>query len=212
MGPLHRLEGLAFIATKAVPAAAGPAWARWLRGHAAAHGGRVWRLLDPAPAGRPGAGHSHVIHLPADRLAEFDRETALARADGRADAHAEIRRDEWHRAGPPVVVHPEATVTGMIVAEVLCTDPDRVDEWDRWYDEQHLPDMMASGAFVAGSRWRRRPSRAGTADHLTIYEISGSTVEEAIERSAAVMPELVAQGRKHERHTGGLTWALDATT
>lgn len=212
MGAVHPLDRLAFIATKAVPADEGPAWSRWLRSHAAAHDGRVWRLLDPAPAGRPGAGHSHVIHLPADRLTGFDRETAVARADGRAQAHAEIRRDEWRQAGQPIVVRPEAEITGMIVAEVLCTDPDRVEEWDHWYDDQHLPDMMASGAFVAGSRWRRRPSRAGTADHLTIYEISGCTVEEAIEQSAAVMPGLIAQGRKHDRHTGGLTWALDATT
>jgi len=171
VGAVHPLDRLAFIATKAVPADEGPAWSRWLRSHAAAHDGRVWRLLDPAPAGRPGAGHSHVIHLPADRLTGFDRETAVARADGRAQAHAEIRRDEWRQAGQPIVVRPEAEITGMIVAEVLCTDPDRVEEWDHWYDDQHLPDMMASGAFVAGSRWRRRPSRAGTADHLTILSL-----------------------------------------
>lgn len=211
MGAVHRLAGLTFIATKAVPAGHGPAWLGWLGDHAAEHDGGVWTLLDPAPPGRPGAGHSHVLHLPDTRIADFDRATVAARTDGRGHAHAEIRRDAWQRVGHPVVLDPEAEVTGMIVAEVLCIDPGRVPEWDRWYDEQHLPDMMATGAFVAGSRWRRHPSRTGTADHLTIYEISGCSVEEAIETSAAAMPGLTSRGRKHECHTGGLTWALTAT-
>jgi hypothetical protein len=70
--------------------------------------------------------------------------------------------------------------------------------------------MMASGAFAAASRWQRTDPRPGSANHLTVYEIAGGSVDEAIERSAAVMPALTARGRKHECHTGGLTWALDA--
>lgn len=209
MGALHRLDRLTFIATKSIRADAAPDWEAWLGAHSIAHGGALWRLLDAAPPGRPGAGHSHVIHLPTDRGDDFDRASTAARADGRAAAHAEIRRDGWTRAGDGIVLDGGAAITGLIVAEVMCADPTRIDEWDEWYDTQHLPDVMDSGAFVAGSRWRRAEPRPGSANHLTVYEVSGGDVAEAIERSAAVMPGLTASGRKHECHAGGLTWALE---
>lgn len=208
MAELHGLDGVTFIATKALRADAADAWSAWLHEHAAENGGGLWRLLDPGPHGRPGAGHSHVLHIPTARLGAFDAATATARADGIGAAHVETRRDDWTPVGSALVAG-EGAITGLIVAEVLCADPERDDEWDRWYDEVHLPDMMASDAFVAGSRWRRPRPRQGSANHLTVYEVSGVTVDAAIERSAAVMPDLVAAGRKHECHAGGLTWALE---
>lgn len=210
MAAVHGLDALTFVATKSIRTDDRSTWETWLAGQAAAHGGALWRLLHPGPAGRPGAGHSHVIHLPGNRTAGFDDATAQARRDGHAASHAETRRDEWVRAGDGIAVDPEGDVSGLIVAEVLCIDPSRADEWDEWYDAQHLPDMMASEAFASGSRWRRTEPRPGSANHLTIYEISGGSVHDAIERSAAVMPSLIAKGRKHECHTGGLTWALEA--
>ncbi|MEZ5247105.1 MAG: hypothetical protein R2707_18605 [Acidimicrobiales bacterium] len=210
MRTVRDLDRVTFVSAKTIRADERTNWETWLTGHATAHDGGLWRLLDPGPAGRPGAGHSHVIHLPGGRTDHFDEATANARRDGRAAGHAEIRRDEWSRAGDGIARESDGEVTGLIVAEVLCIDPTRVDEWDEWYDTQHLPDMMASGAFAAGSRWRRTDARTGSANHLTIYEIAGGSVDEAVERSAAVMPNLIAQGRKHECHAGGLTWALDA--
>lgn len=208
MSAVHDLDRVQFIATKPMRAEATAEWEPWLAGHSSTLDGALWRLLDPAPAGRPGAGHSHVVHLPAPRVADHDRAIATMRAEGGTLPHAEIRRDEWTRSGGPIVVD-SADATGLIVAEVLCADPARVDEWDAWYDAEHLPDMMESGAFTAGSRWRRSTTRTGSTNHLTVYEISGRTVTEAVEASAAVMAPLIARGRKHECHTGGLTWALE---
>ncbi len=207
MRRVHTLDHLTLIATKTTRAAERTDWISWLRPLVHVHGGSLWRLSDPAPAGRPGAGHSHVLALDSS-ADDFDQAVAAARDD--ADTgHAEIRRDAWQRVGTPITVATQEPVSAMIVAEVLCADPRREAEWDSWYDEQHLPDMMASDAFVAGSRWRRDPPRAGTANHLTVYEVAGLSIDEAIERSAAVMPDIVAAGRKHESHTGALTWALE---
>lgn len=209
MGALFELAHLTLIAAKPLRIDERQGWSTWLCEHARSHGGAVWRLLDPALIGRPGAGHSHVVHLPAERLAAFDRATTAARDTGEAAFHAEISRDHWSRAGEGIAVRRDVPITGLIVAHVLCADPRRTDEWDDWYDTQHLPDMLASGAFITGTRWRRDAPRTGEANHLTVYEIGGITVDEAIERSAAVMPALTTAGRKHECHTGGLTWALE---
>ncbi|MEQ8842822.1 MAG: hypothetical protein RIB98_17720 [Acidimicrobiales bacterium] len=221
MVALHALADLVLIATKTTRAGEQDAWVEWLAPHAAAHDGALWRLLDPARPGLPGAGHSHVLHLPGDRTHDHDHAIATARnTDREAEDrqavvfhHAEIQRDHWTRAGDGIVVDPpsgeaDVEVSGLIIAHVLSTDPTRIDEWDDWYETRHLPDMMESGAFVAGTRWRRTKPRTGGANHMTIYETAGIGVDEAIQRSAAIMPGLIADGRKHECHAGGLTWAL----
>jgi hypothetical protein len=110
----------------------------------------------------------------------------------------------------PNGVHPDPTseLTGRILAFITCTDPRRTAEWDAWYDAQHLPDMMDTGAFTAGSRWARiRP--APFAPRLaTLYDIAGMPVEEAVRRSGEAMPGLVAAGRKPSWHAGGMTLVL----
>ena len=70
----------------------------------------------------------------------------------------------------------------------------------RWYDDQHVPDMLSCGAFSAMSRWRRVPRRVGP-NHLTLYDVATDTVDEAVERSAVTLREVVAAGRKHPAHT-----------
>lgn len=209
--PVSGLDQVTFIAAKSIGDVSGrDDWSAWLSDTALAHGGELWRLLDPGPPGRPGAGHSHVVHLDSERVETFGRTVGVARDDPPGAGHAEVNRDEWVRAGPGLrSAETDGEVTGLIVAQVLCVDPTRTAQWDAWYDDEHLPDMMASDAFVTGTRWRRRASRAGSANHLTVYEIAGSTVEEAIEASAAVIPDIIARGRKHQCHAGGLTWALE---
>jgi hypothetical protein len=207
MTRVHLLNELTLVAAK--PLQSGDqAWAAWLTGVAVDRGGRLWKVLDPGPAGRPGPGHSHVVHLPRGEVASYDQTVEAGRVDGTTPTHAEIDRANWTRTREPVIGEDADAISGMIVAEVLCADPRREAEWDAWYDQQHLPDMMASGAFVAGSRWHRATSRPGSTNHLTVYEIAGISVEEAIERSAAVMPGIIERGHKHSSHTGGRTWAL----
>jgi hypothetical protein len=106
---------------------------------------------------------------------------------------------------------PSAERNGHILTHVLCNDPRREAEWDAWYDEQHVPDMLSCGAFGAMSRWRRTlPLPVGPND-LTLYDVSTPTLEEAVRRSAVTLAEVVAAGRKHETHTGALTVLLRPT-
>jgi hypothetical protein len=218
-------DGLVLISTKCTSSARSVEWEAWYVDDylPLLVGGPItrasaWRL-DGAPApGGPGPGHTHTtrIDLHGDTIAgatDLDAAVARIRADGRMHpAHAEIAVDLWSAHGP---AHPpldaESPRRAMIIAEVMCTDPAREAEWDRWYDDQHVPDMLSSEAFAAASRWVRTPRRGSGCDHLTVYEIAGFDAAEAVRRSAAVMPGLVAAGRKHECHTGGRTLALNRT-
>ena len=106
---------------------------------------------------------------------------------------------------------PSTELRGHILTNVLCNDPAREAEWDAWYDEQHVPDMLTCGAFSAMSRWERTPRSRVGANFLTLYDVATDTVEEAVERSAVTLAEIVAAGRKHETHAGALTVTLRPT-
>jgi hypothetical protein len=107
-----------------------------------------------------------------------------------------------HPAGDP-------SVTGRILAAVMCNDPAKAVEWDAWYDAQHVPDMMETGCFSAASRWRHLdPPRFG-ARHLTLYDISGMPTAEAVTKSAAAMVPLVEAGRKPPWHGGAATFVIE---
>ena len=121
-------------------------------------------------------------------------------------AHAAIDVETFVAHGlHPAPAMPSRRLTGHILTFVMPNDPADLDGWDRWYDEQHLPDMMASGAFDAGSRWLRSTPRPIGPNHLTLYDITTARVEDAVDISAAAMPGLIAAGRKRRSHVGGLT-------
>ena len=61
------------------------------------------------------------------------------------------------------------------------------------------------------SRWRRVPPLRVGPNHLTLYDVATDTVDEAVQRSAATLAEVVAAGRKLDAHTGGLTVTLRPT-
>ena len=172
----------------------------------------------PQP-GLPGPGFTHVtIHeLDADdagaqAASTLDRDDAL-RAAGRVHpAHATIAADVFVAHGRyGTKPAPDESRRGHILTHVLCTDPAREAEWDAWYDEQHVPDMLSCGAFSAMSRWRRVPPLRVGPNHLTLYDVATDTVDEAVQRSAATLAEVVAAGRKLDTHTGGLTVTLRPT-
>ena len=212
---------LALVATRCARADAADDWASWYRDHLDDLGADAtvtatrWRLVDaPAPGG-PGPGHTHVTRLefstpPTESLDALLGRRAELRSAGRIHpAHAEVGLQVWTAHGEPVEAA-GGSFRAAITAEVLCTDPAREAEWDRWYDEQHLPDMMATGAFTRGTRWIRHPRPAIGCRHLTVYDIAEGDAATAVAVSAAAMPALIAAGRKHECHAGGPTMALDA--
>jgi hypothetical protein len=181
-----------------------------------------WQLTVPPVQDMPSVGFSHVA------LYEFrgDREGAESEIDRRVDNLFEIsERIETNGQSHPnhavIDVHvlsswgryadkpdPSKALRGHIMAYVICNDRSRELEWDQWNDDVHMPDMMASQAFLAVSRWRRwEPTRYG-ANYLTLYDVGDIGLDEAVKRSADVMPALVSAGRKLECHTGAMVLKL----
>jgi hypothetical protein len=167
----------------------------------------------------PGIGFTHVTIYELDdpdvgsqAARTLDTDDAL-RVAGRVHvAHVSVGADVFAAHGrfgnkpePSLALH------GHILTNVLCNDPAREAEWDAWYDEQHVPDMLSCGAFAAMSRWQRTPRARVGSNFLTLYDVSTDTVDEAVKRSAATLAEIVTAGRKHETHAGALTVVVRPT-
>lgn len=171
-----------------------------------------WQLAQKPQPGMPGLGFSHVTIVELDTGTEPAPATVLAslRAEGRVhpshtviDAQHFVAHGKYAEKAPPT-----ERLRGHILAHVLPNDPAQEAAWDEWYDREHVPDMMASDAFSSVTRWRREPRAPVGPNHITLYDVELDSIELAVERSAAVMPGIVAAGRKHPSHTGALTLTL----
>jgi hypothetical protein len=61
-----------------------------------------------------------------------------------------------------------------MVIETHPSDPARDDEFNRWYDEKHLPDVCAVPGIVGARRYRMlQPDGAGAAvpTYLAVYDL-----------------------------------------
>lgn len=63
---------------------------------------------------------------------------------------------------------------------VVAMDPKegREDEFNEWYDHQHLGDVLAMPEFTGAKRYRQvLPSPTGSGGYISIYEVETDDVE-----------------------------------
>lgn len=82
---------------------------------------------------------------------------------------------------------------GVLVVQSAPVDPDHDDEFNRWYDDEHLPDILDIPGFVGARRFELTSQRSGTAvpQYLTIYELDSDDLEATV----AEMSTRSADGR-----------------
>lgn len=227
---MGRTTGLLIVCCKCNQPSEEAAWSAWYddehlpevferAGDAAPRVATRFELAVKPQPGMPGLGFSHVTIYELDgddpmtkvgRLVEVD---AALRTEDRihpthavADVHAMVAHGPYS-----VKPEPSPSLRGHILAWVYAADPRAEAEWDAWYDHEHVPDMVHSGAFAAATRWVRHERRPYGPNHITLYDVAHPSIDVAVQRSAAVMPGIVAAGRKHKAHTGALTLTLVPT-
>lgn len=175
-----------------------------------------WEVTDRPPGFSTPVGFTHVAIYEFDD-ADIGPNALLELVDGpRSDdgsihhLHTIIDVDVLALAGGRWTqkVAPRAELTGQVIAYITPNDPARLDEWNDWLDEVHVPDMMASGAFANTTRWLRTTPRKFGPNYLTIYDVVGKTVAEGVALSGAAMGPAHANGRMRDFHAGGLRAAL----
>jgi hypothetical protein len=76
---------------------------------------------------------------------------------------------------------------GILVVQSGPADPSRRDEYNDWYTNIHIPDMLAGPGFVSARRYRRLDQ---TDNYLAIYELAADDLTEPL----AARQERRAQG------------------
>ena len=62
--------------------------------------------------------------------------------------------------------------TGLLLV-MMDIDPEHEEDFNRWYDEEHVPERMAIHGFVSGRRYR---AIEGGPKYLAIYEMDSPEV------------------------------------
>ncbi|WP_338183147.1 hypothetical protein [Jatrophihabitans sp.] len=66
-------------------------------------------------------------------------------------------------------------------------------EFNQWYEQVHLPEVLQIEGFVSATRLRAVPSHTGQLPdqpYLTVYEIEAESIEVALAALAATAPTL----------------------
>lgn len=86
---------------------------------------------------------------------------------------------------------------GLICFFGDCSEPSRDAEFNRWYNEVHIPDVLEPGIFTACTRFEHRT--AGAADlapqYLAVYETERTDPWQALQEIRPYVGELREQGR-----------------
>ena len=76
-----------------------------------------------------------------------------------------------------------------------CTDPDREEEFNRWYTHTHLPDLSPAKGLVSARRCVNTDRNSGS-QYLAIYEFETDNIDESI----SSLYELAANTWPRGRH------------
>ncbi len=87
---------------------------------------------------------------------------------------------------------------GMLVALTNCKDPAREDEFNRWYDQTHLPDITGTGLFQDAARFENVAPKPGQAKYLALYETNAEDLAEARRSLSELTAGLREAGRSSD--------------
>jgi hypothetical protein len=79
---------------------------------------------------------------------------------------------------------------GVLIVESVPSTPDRVDEYNRWYTEVHIPEVCSLPGFVGATRYE--PVDAD-APYVALYELDLDDLASAM----TLLGEAVGRGEIH---------------
>jgi hypothetical protein len=80
--------------------------------------------------------------------------------------------------------------------ETTCRDGSREEEFNRWYDEIHIPDVLKGGPeFLTCRRYKQIPSANGRKSYVTIIEIETDDIARTLENHRKNMEHIRREGR-----------------
>ena len=83
----------------------------------------------------------------------------------------------------------------LFVVESNCADPAREEEFNKWYNETHLPDVLEVPGVLRAVRYQRIDTSGGQAKYLALYEIETDDFQALVKATEEHMEKKTAEGR-----------------
>lgn len=71
----------------------------------------------------------------------------------------------------------------ILVVALNCSDPAKEGEFNEWYNNIHLPDVLQRSGFVRATRWEHTDPKEEDAKFLALYDIETDNFEATMEVS-----------------------------
>ena len=86
----------------------------------------------------------------------------------------------------------------LLAVESRCSDPSQEEEFNRWYDETHLPDVLETPGILRATRYENSDPSEGQGKYLALYEIESEDIEQTNALFGENMAKKLEQGRISE--------------
>ena len=106
-------------------------------------------------------------------------------------------------------------VRGILAVMVNCTDPAREEEFNSWYNDVHIPDILDTGLYQTAYRYESLDPQATKAKYLALYETHYGDPGKAGEEMGKVRTNWEKRGRLFDaielvyRLTARRIWPMD---
>ena len=67
------------------------------------------------------------------------------------------------------------------IVETNCADASREEEFNNWYDNIHIPDILETPGFLSATRYMIKEPQEGRGKYLTVYEIETEDMDKTME-------------------------------
>jgi hypothetical protein len=81
--------------------------------------------------------------------------------------------------------------TGVLVVLVNNGDPSQEAEFNKWYNEVHIPDVVGTGSYYHATRYENTNPKPGEARYLAIYETDWEDPEQAFNAMSEHVSKMV---------------------
>ncbi|WP_261540164.1 DUF4286 family protein [Burkholderia multivorans] len=83
----------------------------------------------------------------------------------------------------------------LFMVESNCADPERENEFNDWYDQVHVPDLLKEDAFVAASRYEALPSQGNRGKFVALFQLETDDINQAMKKHEETEESLKSAGR-----------------
>ena len=84
----------------------------------------------------------------------------------------------------------------LFLAMADCSDPSREDEFNRWYNEIHVPDVLSAPGVIQGTRYvNTDPEGNKRPKYLAVYEIETDDIDKFDKELAETIGKAREAGR-----------------